>query len=219
MTPEKFLDRVTAGSVEEVALALEAHPELAGSRNENGVSALLTALYHRRPEVADLLSPHLALDVHEAAALGDLEALKSRLDEHPGAHLALSPDGFTPLHLAAFFSRVEAARLLLARGASPLATAENPTRVQPLHSATAARSLELVKLLLEAGADVNARQQGGWTPLHAAARHGDESLVRQLLEAGADVSLPADEGSTAATLAGDAGHIAVAALLTSSPAE
>ena len=49
------------------------------------------------------------------------------------------PDGFTPLHLAAFFGRLEAAALLVDRGADLEAPSRNPRfpSVRPLHSAIA----------------------------------------------------------------------------------
>ena len=43
-----------------------------------------------------------------------------------------------------------------------------------------------VMLLLEAGANPNARDEGGDTPLHAAARGGTAEVVMALLQAGAD---------------------------------
>lgn len=59
---------------------------------------------------------------------------------------------------------------------------------------------------MAAGADVNARQHGGWTPLMQAAAHGDLEIVDVLLGAGADPSLTSDEGKTPAALADENGH-------------
>ena len=64
-------------------------------------------------------------------------------------------DGFTPLHLAAFFGGAEAVRAILARGADPDADADNPLGVRPIHSAAAVGDIESVRALLEAGADPN----------------------------------------------------------------
>ena len=127
----------------------------------------------------------------EAAALGRLDGL----DPH-----ARGADGFTALHLAAFFGGADAVKALLAAGADPDADAENPLRVRPLHSAVAARDREAVRALLQAGADPNVRQQGGYTPLHGAAHNGDEALVALLIEHGADPELRTDDGQTAREL-------------------
>jgi ankyrin repeat protein len=48
--------------------------------------------------------------------------------------------------------------------------------------------------LLAHGADVNARQGGGFTALHAAAASSDAELARLLLAAGADATARADDG-------------------------
>ncbi|XP_046983171.1 TD and POZ domain-containing protein 1-like [Schistocerca americana] len=47
-------------------------------------------------------------------------------------------------------------------------------------------AVEEVRALLAAGADVGARDWGGWTALHCAARRGDAAVVRLLLSAASD---------------------------------
>jgi cytohesin len=73
----------------------------------------------------------------------------------------------------------------------------------PLHSAASASHADVAEILLAAGADPDARQEGGWTPLHAAAANGDATLVGALLAAGGDRRAANDDGRTAADLAGD----------------
>ena len=101
---------------------------------------------------------------------------------------AWSSDGFAPLHLASFFSRGDAVRLLLDRGADVGAVARNDMKVQPLHSAVAAQSTEIVAALLVAGADPNARQQDDFTPYMAAAQIDDPGLMRLLQDHGAETA-------------------------------
>jgi ankyrin repeat protein len=87
--------------------------------------------------------------------------------------------------------------------------------VQPLHSAAAARDAAIIALLLDHGADVNARQAGGWTPLHAAAMFGDRPLVELFLKHGAAATASNDQGKTALDLAVEKGHTDVAERLRS----
>jgi ankyrin repeat protein len=132
------------------------------------------------------------------------------LDAEPEAANAFAADGFTPLALAAFFAQPAAVRLLVGRGADVGAAARNAMAVQPLHAAVAGRDFASASVLLGAGADPNARQHGGWTPLMAAAAHGDREIVEVLLSAGADPEIANDEGKTAAFLAEEGGHSALA---------
>ncbi len=56
-------------------------------------------------------------------------------------------------------------------------------------------------LVEELGADVNARDQNGYSPLHHAAARGDDALIRYLVAKGADVSLVSRRGQTTADMA------------------
>jgi ankyrin repeat protein len=154
------------------------------------MSELLQAVYRGdEARVDELLSSDPELDVFEAAAVGRTERLRELLDEDPSLANARASDGFQPLGLASFFGHVEAARLLVERGAEVNSASRNDFKVMPLHSAAATGDpdvrYELAKLLLEHGADPNARQQDDFTPLMAADQHGDERLRQLLVEHGA----------------------------------
>src|SRR3954449_5402086 len=160
------MDLAAAVTSEELPALLREQPELVTATDEHGVSALLLSLYHRRPEARDaLLAAGAPVGPLEAAALGDVEALQ-------GADLSVrGGDGFTPLHLAAFFGGAEAVRAILATGADPDADAENTFGVRPIHSAVAVGDHASARALLEAGANPNVQQQGGQKPLDPALQH------------------------------------------------
>lgn len=203
---------VAAGDVDLVRSLLAEDASLASARGGDGVSALLLARYRfDRPVIDALMEVDPDLDVFEAAALGRIDRLRERLLDDPGAASALSPDGFTALHLAAFFGKPEIARTLLETGARVDAYTTNDLANQPLHAAAAARNIEVCRILLAAGADVDATQHGGYTPLHEAAQHGDVEMVELFLSAGADPTVSVDAGGTPADLAEVAGHHDVAA--------
>jgi ankyrin repeat protein len=154
---------------------------------------LLEALYQGdRQRVDELLAADPELDVFEAAALGRTDRLRELLDEDPSRATAFGTDGFHPLGLACFFGHVEAARLLLERGADVNALSRND-RIQTaaIHAAAASEAkdeatrYELVKLALEHGADPNLQQGGGFRAIDAARQNGDERVEQLLLEHGA----------------------------------
>jgi ankyrin repeat protein len=182
------------------------------------VSPVLAALYRGDVDESERLAgARESLDVFEAAALGRIDALEKTLDAGAAAAGAWAADGFTALHLAAYFGQQEAVDALLAAGADADAQARNDSRVRPIHSAVAGPAPMIAEALLAAGADPNVRQEGGWTALHAAAMRGNDQLVRLLLAAGADPAVANDEGTTAAGLAEEGGFEALARLLRGAP--
>jgi ankyrin repeat protein len=174
------MDLVAAINSDDLPALLRERPELVDATDEHGVSVLLLTLYHRKPEArAALLEAGARIGPLEAAALGDVAKLV-------GADLSVrGGDGFTPLHLAAFFGGAEAVRAILATGADPDADAENTFKVHPIHSAVAVGDHASVRALLEAGADPNVEQEGGHTPLTAAIHHEDAEMEALLREFGA----------------------------------
>ncbi|MDQ2744372.1 MAG: ankyrin repeat domain-containing protein [Chloroflexota bacterium] len=220
--PGDFQEALKAGDASPVQAYLDDDPSLAGAQTESGLSALLVATYYGAPAVAKLLIERGAeVDVFAAAALGRLDDLRVLLASGPGApdpgHPRLidtySPDGWTPLHLAAHFGRLDAAALLLDAGAGVTAQSRNGMQNMPLHAALASRHRDVAALLLDRGAEVNARQHGGFTPLHAAAQNGDLPSSTLLLDRGADPNATTDDGRTPLWYAEKGGHTAVAGLL------
>lgn len=160
------------------------------------MSRALEALYEGNVERAnELLPADTDLTVFEAAAFGRLNRLEEILAADPSQANALSADGFSALHLAIFGDREEAARVLIANGADVDRWSEGSiARVPPLGTAAFVRSARLARLLLDAGADVNARGEGGFTALHTAAQNGDVELARELLARDADRNAVAHDG-------------------------
>ena len=188
-------------------------PQLARLHGADGVTAVLYAMYRHKFELARALADAAgALDLAEAAAVDDVTQVRSRLAAGAAVD-GRTPDGFTPLQLAAYFGAPAAAAELIRAGADVDAVAENPMRIRPLHAAAAGRHRDVAVLLIDAGADVNGKQSHGWTPLHSAAANGDGDLVDRLVSAGADPAATNDDGKTAADVATTSGHETIAARL------
>ena len=197
---EDLISAVNTDDATRVAELVAGDAALASARDLGGVSAIMLSRYRFNRETTDaLLAADPELDVFEATALGYIDRLRDRLMADPASATAFSPDGFTALHFAGFFGKIEAARELISAGASVDVYTTNDFANQPLHAAAAGRHLEVCRVLLGAGADVNATQHGGYTPLHEAAQSGDVELAELFLSAGADPSVVSDAGDGVST--------------------
>jgi ankyrin repeat protein len=213
-----MFEAVKSGDAASVIELLDAHPVLVNAKNETGVSAVLLATYFGHREILEILLARGAeLNIFDAAATGDLDRLKALAAEDTELIGSYSPDGFTPIGLAAFFGRKDVLDFLLQHGADPNAASKNQMRVTPLHSAVAHRDPEIatamVESLLSNGAKVNIAQDGGWTPLHQAAAHGQMEIMKLLLDRKADVNAESDDGTTPLRMAHNKGFSEAAEML------
>jgi len=120
--------------------------------------------------------------------------------------------GASPFWRAAQVVDIEAMRLLMANGADSELT--NSEGVTPLHVATGGGvhgNDEVIAptgwlagatyLVDELGADVNAKDDAGYTPLHSAASIGESELVQYLVDRGGNVRAISGRGETTADMA------------------
>lgn len=215
---KEFFDLVKSDDVFALTTMINNNPELADARNEHGVPAVLVAIYYDRKDVINLLITSGAkVDTFIAAALGNVAKLEKALAKDPASLTAHSTDGWTALHLAAFFGRKDAVAYLLNAGANVMARSTNAMNNHPLHAAAAGRSRDVVAMLLEKGSDINATQHGGWTPLHAAVQNNDIEMAKVLLTHGANTSIRADNGQLPLDLAMTNGSQPIVDLLTDAP--
>ncbi len=214
----RFFNAIKTGEIAQIETMLNVDPKLAQATDEEGVSAILTAVYYGQPGVVEVLIRRLSqLDIWEAEAVGDTKRVDELLAQDGTRLNSFSPDGYTPLGLAAFFGYQEVLEGLVARGADVNLASHNAMQVAPLHSAAAhhdpSKAYAMMETLLENGADANAIQSGGWSALHEAAGRGEIEMVRMLLRHGARKDAKNDEGTTPRTLAEEKGYSDVANLL------
>jgi hypothetical protein len=120
---DDLFSAVRSGDEDRVKELVDARPELAEARDANGVSVVLCAAYASHDSIVDmLLGANPALDVFDSAAVGRTRGLEELLETEPALARSVSPDGSTPLHLAARFGNEEAAKLLIEHGADAAAT-------------------------------------------------------------------------------------------------
>lgn len=206
----EIISTIESGNFKLLSRQLIADPSLATNTHKSGISALMLALYYKREDMAKVIS-----DYCESYNLGEMIALdkQSAVEEHithPSFNIEqYSPDGFLPIHYAAFFARPKLLNLFITKGANINKTTNNESEVSPIHSAVAGSDYTCVKLLCDAKADINAKQHGGWTALMAASKAGRMDMVDELLSHGATIHITADNGLTALDLAESAGNTKV----------
>jgi ankyrin repeat protein len=210
---DDLISAAKAGDAGRAVQLISDDPALAAARDASGETPLMAALYRGHQKVVDALVAHgVTLDVFAAAAIGQMEALEAAL-QNPGAVNAFAYDGWTPLHLAAFFGQRGAAERLLASGADLNATSRNALHNTPLHAAVAGGHVDVSMLLIEAGAGVNVSDAGGHTPFHIAAEGGYVPVVKALLARGADAHAVDSEDRTPLSRAAARGHTEIVDLI------
>lgn len=182
---DDLLDACRRNDLERVRSLVAADPTLMTHQAPTGETPLLAALYASSGDAVNwLLGQSWPRNAFEAAAVDDVARLQELLDSDPHLTDTYSVDGWSPLHLAAFFGARRTAELLLARGADHRLLSRNHMANTPLHAALAAKRLPLAELLLQAGADPSI-SAAGYTPLAIAEGNGFEdgaTLVRAALQ-------------------------------------
>src|SRR5438067_10146268 len=102
---ETLVDVVKAGDLGKVRAMLAENFLLASQRLPNGESPLMAALYRGHTDIVDaLIDAGAEIDVFAAAATGRTDDLRRALASDTVN--AFAYDGWTPLHLAAFFGHL-----------------------------------------------------------------------------------------------------------------
>jgi ankyrin repeat protein len=209
-----LIDAIKAGEFDRVKAMVSAEPSLLDARSRTGESAILTAVYHRQKEIANLLVARGAnMTLCEACAAGELERAERLLEENPAAIDEYSGDGWTPLHLAAYFGFGKIVELLLGHNANVAARSTNNNGNTPLHAALAGNHKFVAGLLLGHGADIDAADAAGWRPLHLATANNNVDAMKALIAQGADILAGNGEGKSALALAQEKNLREAAALL------
>lgn len=182
----QFVMAARAGQVGRVAALLDSGAQV-NSRDRNGDTPLNMAAAKGNEALADVL-------------------LKAGADVNL-ANIA----GVTPLMGACFSGRPTLVQRLLAAGArvEPLDRVKKSAATYAAGSGCSA----CLEELLQAGVQVNARLDNDLTLLMWAAAYGHETTVRLLLAHGADRTLKDNRGKTAADMAREGQHLALAQLL------
>jgi len=201
-----FLEAIRQGDRDEVERLLNADAGLIHLR-EDGLSPIMIAAYHGHPGLASFLADKtVTLTIFEAAATGQTDRVLEVTRQDPALPNCYSPDGFTPLGLAAFFGHAETVHALLDAGAEVNLASQETMKLTPLASALAVQRNDIARALIEHGANVNAKGDNDVAPLHTAAARGNIESATLLLDHGADINAITKDGKSALTYADERNH-------------
>ncbi|KAL2320493.1 hypothetical protein Fmac_029462 [Flemingia macrophylla] len=180
----------------------------------------------------DSLSGEGATALHLAVGHGERECVRLLVANEARLDVREAREGDTCLHVAAGMGDEAMVKLLLKKGANKEVrnflgktaydVAKERGEVRVLDAlrlgdglCVAARRGEVrsIERLISGGAEVNGRDQHGWTALHRASFKGRVEAVRALLERGIEAEARDEEGYTALHCAVEAGHADVAEVL------
>lgn len=131
------------------------------------------------------MGQRVPLDLHQAAARNDAEAIDQRLRQ--GAPMETrDAQGRTPLMVATHENHVQAARALIEAGAD--VNAKDAIQDSPYLYAGARGLTEILQLTLDHGADLRSTNRYGGTALIPACERGHVEAVEMLLKAGVAVN-------------------------------
>lgn len=177
-------------------------------RAAGGVSLEVCSILLKLGANARAVSECGSTPMHDAAGSGSPEAaaILCLLAKHGGEVSVRDAQGSTPLHRAAERSSLEACSALLSMSAD--AKAINHAGATPLHFVAssvpnpATPVAKVINMLVQHGADVNARDEMGYTPVHRAAKNGSPRASAALLKCWhADPCASANDGVTPLHLA------------------
>ncbi|GCE31917.1 hypothetical protein KDA_74010 [Dictyobacter alpinus] len=186
------------------------------------IDMMRDVLQEQRPSLVNTLPANIRLLI--AARVGDLDAVKTLLDQSPyllnmkmgrneaGIRPAVFlPTGITALHEAAMHDHAQVTTLLLAYGAH--VDARTGGGMTPLHGAVMYRCSTSAAILLAHDADVALPMDNGLTALHLAAMNDGIEMGRLLLKRSATVDCQSQHGRTPLHWAALKGHSEIVHLL------
>jgi hypothetical protein len=140
-------------------------------------------------------TPDSTTALFEAISNGDLHAVRSMLVATPTLVALQDEQGLTPLMRAVSSMRrtPELVRMLIDAGADVNAAVDGCTALHfmtDVNGATGSGAMpgKIARILADGGADIEARQQWGWTPLMRAAIEGSADELRALVDVGGNVN-------------------------------
>ncbi|MDB4681224.1 ankyrin repeat domain-containing protein, partial [bacterium] len=184
-----IIDAARDGNIEAVKQHIAAGTDV--NAQNGGRAPLIEAANGNNKEIVELLIANGAdvnekrsdgwTPLHGATTVGLKEVVELFIAESADVN-AQMVDGSTPLNWAIERDNLDIVALLRKHGGKTLEELS-------IHGAAFEGNIKAVKQHLAAGADVNAKDDGGVTPLHLTAERGTKEIAELLIDAGAEVNV------------------------------
>jgi ankyrin repeat protein len=145
-------------------------------------------------KIDENLSAEVFDEFHDAAKRDNMKKLQELLSLDVDWLETRDKYQRTPLHSAARYGALSAAKFLLDQGVD--LDAKDESGNTPLHLASIYRQDEIVDLLIEHHADVNTLNTQGLPPLYLASLYGNPQSIKLLLAGGAKMNFTDSNGNT-----------------------
>ena len=190
---ENIFEAARKGTVEDVKVFVERDDNINAKKNKQGATPLFEAV---------MFNPNVEVLKYLISQGADLTA-----------KLQVSDQSYGAIEVAGLAEAESKEKIRILREAiesefqNAFEKVENVKRLKhaflglKLYEAIKGGALEEVKRIVEEGADVNAKDNGGWTSLHIAACEDSVEIVEYLVSQGADINAKEEDGFTPLHLA------------------
>ena len=170
MSTLSIFELIDARDVDGIRRLVEQDPQAAAAKDDQGLTAIMRAAYAGPEIFAAVRAADPPLEPFDRIVAGESDGLP--------APDVWTPDGFTPLHLAAFANNAAAARALLDAGAVPNAISRATfAQVTPLGTCAFAGAMDVARVLIEHGADRSLAVDDRAQPAPVARMNGNGELA------------------------------------------
>ncbi|XP_048246396.1 ankyrin repeat domain-containing protein 17-like [Haliotis rufescens] len=188
------------------------------SRNETGVTPVMTAAFTGQKKVFDLLvSKHCNMSMvddsgrnilHFACFSDNAQIVEYILSHHIADINSRNKDGLTPVMIAACQGQKKVFDLLCGKGCDLNLTDHKDRTI--LHAACYGDNVHIVEhLLLHEIVDINSRDENGHTPVIVAAQEGESKVFNLLVNKHCDLSVLNNDNYTILHVASNGGSVRI----------
>jgi ankyrin repeat protein len=152
-------------------------------------------LFQPPPATVFASNKPVQVDIWTAAKRGDVETIRTLVEDNCMDVNIGDEDGSTPLHWAAYFDRVQVVEYLLRKEAYIDAVNQKEGQT-PLHWACIGKSTKTIFLLAQEGADMTKCDKRGYTCLIYCCQYGNALATHFFVQRGLSVTQTDNEGHT-----------------------